>query len=195
MTVEQAFAEVLRAMERSGGHSSGGCRISIGTVREIDEKEGTCLVARDGSPDMHDVRLNAVIDQTITDRFVVIPQVGSFVLVLSLGEDTEGLVIAMSKIERVSIQTEETSLNISSDGVVMNGGGLGGLIDIARLTEKVNALVDAFNEHTHTIPSGGIATQGSATAQATTTPVTVPAIQTKADRLDKTDYEDEKVKH
>ena len=78
---------------------------------------------------------------------------------------------------------------------MMNGGKLGGLIDITKLTEQVNRLVDAFNGHTHTIPSGGINTQGSAAAQSTVTPVTVPAVEQKAAKLDKADYENEKVKH
>ena len=97
--------------------------------------------------------------------------------------------------EVFTTQTGEISVDVSAGGVVMNGGKLGGLIDITKLTEQVNRLVDAFNGHTHTIPSGGINTQGSAAAQSTVTPVTVPAVEQKAAKLDKADYENEKVKH
>lgn len=195
MTAEQAFVEMVQTlMGRSGGLESG-CRVCLGTVKEVNRQEGTCVVERDGSPDLHDVRLNAVVDEKITDSFTVIPSQGSYVLVLLLGVDTEGLILATSKIDRVVVQTGDVSLDVSADGVVMNGGALGGLIDIAKLTQKVNALVDAFNAHTHTIPSGAILTQGSAAAQTTVAPVSVPAIQERADKLDKGDYEDERVKH
>lgn len=194
MTAEQALEELILFLIKKTGGVSAGCRMCIGTVKDVDEKEGTCVVERDGSPELNDVRLNAVIDEGITDRFTVIPAVGSFVLVL-LMDDTEGLIVSTSKIEKVAIKTGDISVNVSAGGVIINGGSLGGMIDIARLTDKVNELVKAFNDHTHMIPAGGIKTQGSAAAQATVVPVSIPAIQQKAQELAKGDYEDEKVKH
>lgn len=194
MTAEQAFEQMVRAMMKQLGGIGTGCRVCVGTVKEVDEKERTCVVERDGSPELHEVRLNAVIDEGVTDCFTVIPAVGSFVQVLLLDE-TEGLVVATSKIAKIVTRTGDVTMEVSAQGIVMNGGKLGGVIDIAKLTEKVNGLVDAFNGHTHTIASGGIATQGSATAQATVAPVTVPAVTSKAEKLDRGDYEDEKVKH
>lgn len=194
MTAEQAFGEMVETLMKRMGNAGAGCRVCIGTVKEVDEKEGTCIVEREDAPELNEVRLNAVIDEGITDRFTVVPAKGSFVMVV-LWEATEGIVVATSKIEKVMMKTGDISVDVSADGMVMNGGKLGGMIDIAKLTEKVNALVDAFNNHTHTIPSGGISTQGSAAAQSTVSPVTVPAIQQKAEALDKGDYEDEKVKH
>ena len=47
----------------------------------------------------------------------------------------------------------------------------------------------------HTIPSNGIATAGNASAQTNQTPVTVPAIRSKAQKFDRTDYEDTKITH
>ena len=94
--------------------------------------------------------------------------------------------VATSKIERVEIRTGNVTLNMSATGIVMNGGELGGMIDIAKLTGKVNELVDAFNGHTHQV-----STTGSASAQSGTAAV----IASKAKKLDRGDYEDEKVKH
>lgn len=197
MTSEQAFFEMVQALMRRGGSTGGmaGGRVCIGMVTEVDANEGTCTVERDGAPELNEVRLNAVIDVKVKDCFRVIPKVGSYVLVMLLGDATEGLVVATSGIERVVMRTGDVTVDVSAEGVVMNGGKLGGLIDIAKLTEKVNELVDTFNKHTHTIPSGKIATQGSATAQATVAPVTVPAVQSEAKKLSKGDYEDEVVKH
>lgn len=194
MTAEQAFEQMVRLMMKQLGIIGTGCRVCIGTVKEVDEKERTCVVERDGSPELNDVRLNAVIDERVTDCFTVIPVVGSFVQVLLLNE-TEGLVVATSKIAKVVTRTGDITMEVSASGVVFNGGSLGGVIDIAKLTEKVNGLVDAFNGHTHTIASGGITTQGSATTQATVAPVAVPAVTSKAKKLDRGDYENEQVKH
>lgn len=194
MTAEQAFELMVRKVVVKTTDIVTGCRVCIGTVKEVNEKERTCVVERDGSPELNDVRLNAVIDEKVTDCFTVVPAVGSFVLVLLLDE-TEGLVVATSTIAKVVTRTGDMTMEVSASGVVFNGGSLGGVIDIAKLTEKVNGLVDAFNGHTHTIASGGIATQGSATAQATVAPVTVPAVTSKAKKLDRGDYEDEQVKH
>ena len=66
---------------------------------------------------------------------------------------------------------------------------------VADMTDKINALVDAFNSHTHTIATGGIKTTGSAAAQTNAAPVTIPAIGRKAAKLNKKDYEDETIKH
>lgn len=195
MTAEQAFTEMVKALMKTMSGFNIGCRVILGTVKDVNEKECTCTVERDGSPEMHDVRLNAVIDEKITDCFTVFPAVGGYVLVLSLGEATEGFIIATSKIDKVVVKTGDITINMSNGGIVMNGGELGGLIDIEKLTGKVNGLVDAFNSHTHTIPTGTINTAGSATNQSSSAPVTVPAIQSKAEKLSRGDYENDKVKH
>lgn len=185
MTAEQAFGEMVESLMKHMGNAGTGCRVCIGTVKEVDEKEGTCVVERDDAPELNEVRLNAVIDEEITDRFMVVPAKGSFVMVL-LWEATEGMIVATSKIEKVMMKTGEISVEVSASGVVMNGGKLGGMIDIAKLTEKVNTLVDALNNHTHLVN-----TTGSASAQSGT----AVAISSKVAKLKKGDYEDEKVKH
>ena len=96
------------------------------------------------------------------------------------------MIVATSKIEKVMMKTGEIAVEVSASGVVMNGGKLGGMIDIAKLTEKVNTLVDALNNHTHLVN-----TTGSASAQSGT----AVAITSKVAKLKKGDYEDEKVKH
>lgn len=186
MNAEEAFEQLIETLARRAAGGSGmGCRVDVGTVKEVNMLEGTCTVERDGKPELHEVRLNAVIDEGVKDVFRVIPAVGSYVMVLQMGM-AEGMVVATSKIERVEIRTGDVTVNVSSVGVVINGGKLGGMIDIAKLTEKVNGLVDAFNGHTHQV-----STTGSASAQSGM----AAAITSKAKKLDKGDYEDEKVKH
>lgn len=180
MTTEQVFTMMVQGLMTNALKSlNGKFGVSIGTVKEVNEDEGTCVVEREEMPELHEVRLNAVIDEGITDKFTVIPSVGSYVLVLTLGEATEGLVVSTSKIDKVMIKTGDVAVEVSAGGIVMNGGKLGGMIDIAKLTDKINSLVTAFNNHSHVVSTGG-----------TANPVT-----SKASTLSKGDYEDEKVKH
>ena len=76
MTAEQAFGEMVESLMKRMGNAGTGCRVCIGTVKEVDEKEGTCVVERDDAPKLNEVRLNAVIDEEITDRFMVVPAKG-----------------------------------------------------------------------------------------------------------------------
>ena len=72
------------------------------------------------------------------------------------------------------------------DTITMNGGDFGGLVKIQELTNKLNALVQAFNTHTHPVTTAGTAAAQTGTAAATTG---------QATQFRKSDYEDEKIKH
>lgn len=86
---------------------------------------------------------------------------------------------------------DEPTRNISIVGdVVMSGklditgdvtitGKLTTTGDIESTEGDVKAGTVSLKEHTHTIPSGGIITEGSATTQTTTSPTTVPAPDTQ----------------
>lgn len=73
-----------------------------------------------------------------------------------------------------------------AESITVNGGQLGGLVNIAALTEKLNALVDAFNGHTHTVQTSGSATAQSGAAAAPTA---------KAQAFRRNDYEDKNITH
>lgn len=97
--------------------------------------------------------------------------------------------------DQIDITVQGTTVKMNSEGFVINGGNFGGVIKIQELTDKINALIDAFNNHTHEIPSGSVAVTGSATAQSNPAPVSVPAILSPHTKVQVSDYEDEKVKH
>ena len=120
---------------------------------------------------------------SLTDRerqMLVVPKSGSAVVLGSLSGDLANLVV---------LQADEV------EKIVINGGSLGGLVNIEDLTAKINGLVDAFNSHTHTLPVGTVSVTGSAGPSANPSPVTVPAVTTKADKFSKEDYEDNTVVH
>lgn len=142
-------------------HRGGNITILQGLVKSVQEL--TCTVEV-GSLTLTDVRLRA---STSADNgeLLIIPKVGSAVIMVSLSGDMTHLVI-------VAIDCAES--------IIINGGKLGGLINIDALTSKLNELVQAFNTHTHNMP----------TPIGLTTPPTKPAVPLK-----KQDYEDTKIKH
>ena len=142
-------------------HRGGNITILQGIVKSVQDL--TCTVEV-GSLTLTDVRLCA---STSADNgeLLIIPKVGSAVIMVSLSGDMTHLVI-------VAIDCAES--------IIINGGKLGGLINIDALTSKLNELVQAFNTHTHNMP----------TPMGLTAPPTKPAVSLK-----KQDYEDTKIKH
>lgn len=141
--------------------SSGGSRVTIlqGIVKEVS---GITCTVEIGSLTVSDVRLRASEKQEET-QILITPAIGSAVILASLSGDMTNLVV-------VAVDVAES--------ITINGGKLGGLINIEALTAKLNELVQVFNSHTHTAPNG---------------PTTPPT--TSANQLQRKDYEDEKIKH
>nr|DAO10242.1 MAG TPA: hypothetical protein [Caudoviricetes sp.] len=141
--------------------SSGGSRVTIlqGIVKEVS---GVTCTVEIGSLTVSDVRLRAS-EKPEETQILITPAIGSAVILASLSGDMTNLVV-------VAVDVAES--------ITINGGKLGGLINIEALTAKLNELVQVFNSHTHTAPNG---------------PTTPPT--TSAKQLQRKDYEDEKIKH
>lgn len=136
-----------------------------GIVKKVD---GCLCEVEIGNIIIPDVRLRA--SETDDDgEMLITPKLGSAVTIGSLSGDLTQLVV-------LQVDHAET--------VVFNGGKLGGLINIAVLTRKINELVKAFNSHTHQVtvshPGGTFQTVKPGKA---------------ANEFNKDDYEDLKVKH
>lgn len=132
-----------------------------GIVKSVEGDTCTCTF---GSMDVSDIRLRASLSE-VEKKVLVVPAVGSAVIVGSLSGDLSNLVV---------LQVDEV------ESIVINGGKLGGLVNIEALTEKINGLVNSFNSHTHTSASPN-------------SPTSTPLMQ--AETLDRKDYEDTKITH
>lgn len=179
------------------------------SVDAVDEKARTvdCTPIDEGAP-LLGVNLQA--NQESEDGVVLFPAVGSYVVVSFL-EPSVAVVVLCEKVDKiglkigkttaelvdgqVDIAVQDTTVKINPDGVIINGGGLGGMVKIQELTQKLNDFITAFNNHTHELPTGAVAVTGSATAQTNPAPVMVPAISSPHSSVSVSDYEDEKVKH
>lgn len=168
MSKERECAEYLRAIV--GKEPFQTC---VAIVKSVDG--ATCTVERvfDGM-EITDVRLNC--SSTENSGIVITPKQDSHVLITSI-DGRYWFVSQFSSIDGITIDSESP--------IVINGGSNHGLIQIDKLTQKLNELVNAFNNHTHQV-----STTGSAAAQSGTT-----GIPSQAATFDKSDYEDTNVTH
>lgn len=137
----------------------------------------------------------------VVDSYVVVAFISPMVAVVVMYDEIEKRLLTIGEME-VMITTDgivskvgEMEVTITKDGVVINGGEFGGLIKIKEITDKINALVDAFNSHEHMVLPSGIVVTGSPATQTNTAPVKIPAIMKKHKKVAAKDYENEKVKH
>lgn len=141
--------------------------LTQGVVKAVDG--ATCTVDIAGQL-IENVKLRAT-NLEDSGQLLVIPAVGSAVIIGSMTGDLGNLVV---------LQVDK------AEQIVMNGGNLGGLVNIKTLTDKLNKLVKAFNSHTHLVNTTGSATAQSGNAQAITQP---------SELFDASDYEDKKITH
>lgn len=202
------IADAIRRMAQSGKQTVS----MVCTVDVVDKDARTidCTPIDDGAP-LLGVNLQA--NQDSKWGVVIYPRVGSYVVVGFVADGNAGVVLMTDDIESIEVVVsdktsrvvideervridvgEETSAELTKDGVVLNGGELGGLVKVEELTSKLNELIDAFNNHTHTLMTGTVNVAGSATAQSNAAPITVPAITSKHTKVSRGDYENEKVK-
>lgn len=157
----------IKQLIRSIASPEGGATLFEASV--VESKDTECTIKYQGL-EHKNVRLVCGFSQSLT-TVIVKPANGSKVLVadLSNGKMRDLVVLMVEKAESVTF----------------NGGNLGGLINIKALTDKLNALVDKFNTHTHAVTVGNL----TGIAQAFTNP------EQKASSFNQTDYEDTKIKH
>ncbi len=166
MTPERRLAENIRRLNPVAMWMTQG---------EVIAVDGQTCTVQIGDAQIQGVRLRASLSSR-ERQMLVVPKIGSPVTLGCLTGDLNNLVV---------LQVDEI------ESVTINGGKLGGLVNIEALTDKINELVDAFNRHNHTLAPGAVIT----IAGPNTNPVTVPAPARKASRLNKQDYEDPSITH
>lgn len=144
-----------------------------GKVLEVDTEARTCNIDIDGTT-LPGVLLQPVIDNTT--GIAVFPKVGAQALCLYNAEWDGWVLLQASDIDHIDIAVGDTSLSVSTDGIVINKGNKGGLVNINTLKSAFNAVV------------ADIATIATALSG-----LGIPIITTSA-ALDNT-IEDTKVKH
>ena len=181
------------------------------TVDAVDKSARTV----DCSPINEDAPLlgvNLQANQGADFGLCLFPEIGSYVVVGFIADGAAGAVLLTEKIESaeiviggtsavmdadgVRIDVGDISANLSKGAVTFNGGDLGGLVKVQALTDKlneltqtVNALITSYNAHTHITT----ATIGAGEVPGDLSPTEQTARQ--AQLFNRSDYENEKVKH
>lgn len=191
-------------------------------VKGVNTDNRTCKVRISDNVDFEDVKLYAITDKNLKG-FCLIPAVDSHVLVARIANGNDLYVAMFSEVDKVlgtigkhtdllleeehlRFKTEKVTVEVAKDtvtvdvnkdeaGIVLNGGSNNGLVKIAELTKKLNALVKSFNDHTHTFAIGAIAVEGTSAKQANAAAIISPGPDNPALDFDKKAYEDTKVKH
>ena len=161
---------------------------TTGKVISVDKVNCTCVINTSGDddadrePDTPDVQLRSIIDGTDTG-IIIFPKVGTVVAVQMLFNDKGVLyVTGFSEIESIQVKIGSFKYLLNENGMVFNDGANGGLVNVASLVERLNALESRMATHQHTVASFGISTPDPATNS--------PLPQTTRGNL-----EDTKIKH
>lgn len=134
-----------------------------GVVIKVNDDDTVDVTPVTG-PDLFDVRLKASIDEG-EDGIVITPALESSVLVAIIGNDPDtATVVKWSEIDKIRGKIGDTTFEISTNGVVINGGNNGGLINIQTLIEElaktndvVTTIVDSLTGWTPVANDGGAA--------------------------------------
>lgn len=183
------YSEIAEKIKQMGGNTS--TILFLATVKEV--KDAACTIMLEDL-ELTDVRLRSVLNSE-DNKILITPKKDSTVLVadLSHGEMRELVIVQYSEVEKIEVCIGESTIEVSDGDITINGGKNDGLVKVAELTNKLNELVNAFNNHTHsgviTAVSGGSGDPAVGTPGNTGTPVNT------AKTFTKDDYEDTKVTH
>lgn len=180
------------------------------TVDAVDKDARTvdCTPLDEGAP-LLGVNLQA--NQGSKFGIVAFPRVGSYVVVGFVADGSAGVVLLTDDVESVEVVISEstarieadeegvhvrmgddTSAELTGEGVILNGGSFGGMVKAEQLTQRINAIEKDINTLKNvfsawvTTPNDG----GAALKLAASTWAGSPLTLTQ-----RSDYENGKVKH
>ena len=180
------------------------------TVDAVDKTARTvdCTPLDESAP-LLGVNLQA--NQESTFGVVTFPKVGSYVVVGFVADGAAGVVLLTDEVESVEVvisgdtarisadkngvrvlMGDDTSAELTKEGIILNGGSFGGTVKVEQLTEHINAIERDINDLKNVfsgwvaVPQDGGAALSAAAAAWSATPLEL---------TQRGDYENEKVKH
>lgn len=125
------------------GKNRGG--LVFFSAQVVSVQGDTCTVKIDGL-ELSDIRLTPTTSER-DDTLLLTPATDSFVLVGSLSGDLNNLcVLAADTLASLELTIGDIGVFIDKEGVVLNGGELGGLVKLDDVTKKINALENQLNQ-------------------------------------------------
>lgn len=177
--IERKIVEGLRLLaKRYGGGGAVGAE-----VKDVDSSNYTCTVVTDDEEEIPGVLYKST---TVNVDVVYQPAVGSKVFIEKLAEENEYFIVVFGAIDKVVIKIGNTQFEMTENGIVMNGGELGGLLKLApsverwnKIEQDLNALKTVFKTWIPVASDGGAALKTAATtwANALITETTADAVK------------------
>lgn len=166
--------------------------LKIGTASDINPARRTCKVSPiDGTAPFLNVKLQA--GESGANGFVAWPKPGSYVVVGFFNPDN-GCVLLTHDTESIEATVGENSLLLNAEGVTLNGGKLGGLVNISELKANLESLKTYCDALKNAISAGltavgtGLEANGEKASAAFNTAIA-------ASKITLQEMEDTKVKH
>lgn len=180
------IGQMIKALARQGANIEA--QLCIVTAVDAAARTVDCEPLDESAP-LLGVNLQA--NQGLTSGMVLIPKVGSYVIVALMNDGVNGCVIATEEVERMELVIGEARVEVTEDGIVLNGGNLGGMVKVEALTSRINniendlnTLKEVFAKWVPAPQDGGAALKGVISSWASETLVLT----------ERGDYENEKVK-
>ena len=117
-----------------------------GKVVSVDKKAAALTVEFSGN--LFTVKLRSIINNSAMGM-VLYPAVGSQVFCVAEGNSSSRFIaLGFEQVEELAYTEGDITMKINADGVVFNGGSLGGLVKIEQLKNNIDSLksyVEAIN--------------------------------------------------
>lgn len=198
--------ETIRQLAQGGRQSVS----LVCTVDAVDKTARTvdCTPLDESAP-LLGVNLQA--NQESTFGVVTFPKVGSYVVVGFVADGAAGVVLLTDEVESVEVvisgdtarisadkdgvrvlMGDDTSAELTKEGITLNGGGFGGMVKVEELTERINTIENDINELKNIFSAWVAVPQDGGAALSALTGNWAGNLLTPTQRGD---YENEKVKH
>ena len=198
--------ETIRQLAQGGRQSVS----LVCTVDAVDKTARTvdCTPLDESAP-LLGVNLQA--NQGSTFGVVTFPKVGSYVVVGFVADGAAGVVLLTDEVESVEVvisddtarisadkdgvcvlMGDDTSAELTKEGIILNGGGFGGVVKVEQLTEHINTIENDINELKNIFSSWVAVPQDGGAALSALVMTWASSLLTPTQRGD---YENEKVKH
>lgn len=152
----KATKKIRDGLQALGGH--GIYEIYTGEVVAVDEEKTLIDVQINDNVVIYDVRLKVVIDNN--NGLFIVPKPGSFVAIAQLDGGQDYALLQASEIDKVWLKIADTTWEVSSAGMVINGGANLGIVKVESLVKRLNEIETALTEiktgfASHVHPSNG----------------------------------------
>lgn len=160
------------------------------TVKKVDEKERTCEVEVDG------VTFSEVLLTTTAENvgMMLVPTAGSSVLVSCIAGSNRYAVSMFSQVEQILTTVGKSTIKITNEEIIINGGTLNGLVkvdelktNLDKMTDRIDGIITALN--------GGTVTTGAPDSGAALIASIKVALEIIKKKEDFSSIENTKIKH